>query len=143
MTAHPTAEWTTQQILDAFPWDTTARYLLRDRDGSYGEPFSQTARAIGIREVLTAPRSPWQNAYVERLIGSIRRDCLDHVLVFNEHGLRRTLRLYFDYYENSRTHLGLEKDTPVHRPVQPASMGRVVAIPQVGGLHHRYERHAA
>lgn len=143
VTSHPTAEWTAQQLIDAFPWDNTARYLLRDRDGSYGEPFPQTARAMDIEEVLTAPRSPWQNGYVERLIGSIRRDCLDHVIVFNERGLRRILRSYFDYYEKSRTHLGLAKDAPIPRPVQPPSFGRLIELPQVGGLHHRYERSAA
>jgi len=143
VTAHPTAEWTAQQLRHAFPWNTMPRYLLRDRDGSYGEPFPQTAKAMEIREVLTAPRSPWQNAYVERLIGSIRRDCLDHILIFKERGLRRILRSYFDYYERSRTHLGLAKDSPIPRPVQLPSVGRVVELPQVGGLHHRYERRAA
>jgi putative transposase len=143
VTAHPTAEWTAQQLVDAFPWDSATQYLLRDRDGSYGEPFPQTAKAMQIREVLTAPRSPWQNAYVERLIGSIRRDCLDHVLIFNERGLRRILQSYFDYYERSRTHLSLKKDAPVARPVQPPSCVKVIAIPQVNGLHHRYERRAA
>jgi len=98
---------------------------------------------LGIWEILTAPQSPWQNAYVERLIGSIRRECLDHVIVLNEAGLRRILRSYFDYYERSRTHLSLDKDAPISRPIQPAAMGRVVEIPQVGGLHHRYERVAA
>ena len=142
VTANPTAAWTAQQLVNAFPWESPPRYLLRDRDGSYGEPFPQTAQAMQIREVLTAPRSPWQNAYVERLIGSIRRDCLDHVLVFNQRGLRRILKSYFDYYETSRTHLGLEKDAPVSRPVQPPSFGRVIEIEQVGGLHHRYERRA-
>jgi hypothetical protein len=115
MIAHPTAEWTAQQLINAFPWNSTPRYLLRDRDGSYGEPFPRVAKAMQIREVLTAPRSPWQNAYVERLIGSIRRDCLDHVLVLNERGLRCILKSYFDYYERSRTHLGLAKDAPVPR----------------------------
>jgi putative transposase len=143
VTTHPTAEWTAQQLIDAFPWDTTPRYLLRDRDGSYGRAFEQTTRAMEIQEVLTAPHSPWQNAYVERLIGSIRRECLDHVLVFDERGLRRILKSYFDYYERSRTHLGLEKDAPIPRSVQPPSLGRVIEIPQVGGLHHRYERRAA
>lgn len=143
VTAHPTADWTARQLINTFPWNADTRYLLRDRDGSYGRTFSQTAEVIGINEILTAPRSPWQNAYVERLIGSIRRDCLDHILVFNERGLRRVLRLYFDYYERSRTHLGLKKDTPIHRAVQAASMGKIIAIPQVGGLHHRYERRAA
>jgi len=143
VTAHPTAGWTTQQLIDAFPWDAPPQYLLRDRDGSYGEPFPQTAEAMNIQQVLTAPRSPWQNAYVERLIGSIRRECLDHVLIFNERGLRRMLQLYFDYYERSRTHLSLQKDAPVSRPVQPAWLGRVIELPQVGGLHHRYERRVA
>ena len=143
VTAHPTAEWTAQQLRHAFPWNSTPRYLLRDRDRSYGEPFPETATAMEVREVLTAPRSPWQNAYVERLIGSIRRDCLDHVLIFNERGLQRILRTYFDYYERSRTHLGLAKDAPIPRPIQPPGMGRVIELPQVGGLHHRYERQAA
>src|SRR5262249_43772536 len=113
VSANPTAEWTAQQLIDAFPWDTQPRYLLRDRDGSYGEPFPQTTQAMQIQEVLTAPRSPWQNAYVERLIGSIRRDCLDHVLVFNECGLLRILKSYFDRYERSRTQLSLDKDAPI------------------------------
>jgi putative transposase len=143
VTAHPTAEWTAQQLVSAFPWSTDTRYLLRDRDGSYGGAFSQSAEVIGIKEILTAPRSPWQNAYVERLIGSIHRDCLDHVLVFNERGLRRILKAYFDYYERSRTHLSLAKDAPIPRSVQPPSCGKVIEIPLVGGLHHRYERRAA
>ena len=143
VTAHPTAEWTAPQLRYAFPWDTAPRYLLHDRDGCYGEPFPQTTQDMGIQEILSAPRSPWQNALVERLIGSIRRECLDHVLIFNECGLRRILKLYFEYYEKSRTHLGLAKDAPIPRPVQPPSLGRVIALPQVGGLHHRYERRAA
>jgi putative transposase len=117
--------------------------LLRDRDGSYGERFSQATGWLGNREVLSAPQSPWQNPYVERLIGSIRRECLDHVIVLNETGLRRILKSYFEYYERSRTHLSLGKDTPVSRPVQAMETGRIVEIPQVGGLHHRYERIAA
>lgn len=143
VTSHPTAEWTAQQLRHAFPWDTAPRYLLRDRDSCYGELFHTTTSSMGIHDVLTAPRSPWQNAYVERLIGSIRRECLDHVLIFNERGLRHILKSYFNYYEKSRTHLGLAKDAPIHRPVQPPAMGRVIAVPQVGGLHHRYERRAA
>jgi putative transposase len=117
--------------------------LLRDRDGSYGEKFGEAAQWLGIREVVTAPQSPWQNAYVERWIGSIRRQCLDHVIVLNETGLHRILKSYFDYYECSRTHLSLAKDTPVSRPIQASGMGRIVEIPQVAGLHHRYERIAA
>jgi putative transposase len=143
ITEHPTAEWTARQLLEAFPWNSAPRYLLRDRDGNYGEKFGEAANWLGIREVLTAPQSPWQNAYVERLIGSIRRECLNHVIVLNAAGLRRVLKSYFDYYERSRTHLPLDKDAPISRPIQAATMGRVVEIPQVGGLHHRYERIAA
>ena len=143
VTEYPTAEWVAHQLLEAFPWDSAPRYLLRDRDGSYGEKFHEAANWFGIREVLTAPQSPWQNAYVERLIGSIRRECLDHVIVLNETSLRRTLKSYFAYYEGTRTHLSLGKDAPVTRPVQARKTGRIVEIPQVGGLHHRYERVAA
>jgi transposase InsO family protein len=98
---------------------------------------------MGIREVLTAARCPWQNAYVERFIGSLRRECLDHIIIFNESSLRRILKAYFDYYEHSRTHLALEKDTPESRAIQPPVVGTVIELPQVGGLHHRYERRAA
>ena len=143
VTANPTAAWTARQLLGAFPWDNAPRYLLRDRDSAYGREFSETAKSMGIHEVLTAPQSPWQNAYLERLVGSIRRECLDHVIVLNETGLRRVLKSYFAYYEQSRTHLSLGKDAPISRPIQPPAMGRVVQIPQVGGLHHRYERFAA
>jgi putative transposase len=143
VTEHPTAEWTARQLWEAFPWDSAPRYLLRDRDGSYAGKFEEAAKWLGVREVLTAPQSPWQNCYIERLIGSIRRECLDHVIILNETGLRRILKSYFDYYERSRTHLSLGKDAPVSRPIQPVEEGRIVAIPQVGGLHHRYERVAA
>ena len=143
VTRHPTAEWTAQQLVQAFPWDRGPRFLLRDRDATYGSAFRQTAAGLGIEEVLCAPRSPWQNAYAERLIGSIRRECLDQVIVFNESGLRRILRPYFEYYTHSRTHLSLHKDTPIPRAVQPPDLGAVVELPEVGGLHHRYERRAA
>jgi putative transposase len=143
VTTHATAEWTARQLLEAFPWDHAPRYLLRDRDSAYGREFSEMAKSFGIQEVLTAPQSPWQNAYLERLIGSIRRECLDHVMVLNELGLRQVLKSYFAYYEQSRTHLSLGKDAPISRPIQSPAMGRVVEIPQVGGLHHRYERVAA
>ena len=116
VTSHPTAEWKAQQLLEAFPWNSAPRYLLRDRDRHYGEPFRRAADWMGIREVLTAPQSPWQNACVERLISSIRRECLDHVVVISEAGLRRVLRTYFDHYDRSRTHLALGKDAPAHRP---------------------------
>jgi putative transposase len=143
VTSHPTEEWTARQLLDAFPWDSAPRHLLRDRDGCYGDKFQQTAKWMGIDEVLTAPRSPWQNAYVERFIGSVRCECLDHVMVFHETGLPRILKDYFQYYEGTRTHLSLDKDAPISRPVQPPVIGRIVEVPQVGGLHHRYERIAA
>ena len=138
--AHPTAEWTGQQLREAFPFGQLPRYLLRDRDTIFGSDFQDQVRDMAIREVLSAPRSPWQRAYVERVIGSIRRECLDHLIVFNEVSLRSTLRSYFHYYHKSRTHLSLAKDSPEARPIQPVEMGPVVAVPQVGGLHHRYER---
>jgi len=116
---------------------------LRDRDASYGSEFRSRVEAMSITEVITAPRSPWQNAYVERVIGSIRRECLDHIVIFNERHLRRVLSSYIDYYQRSRTHLSLEKDCPDPRPIMPRRIGKVIAIPQVGGLHHRYERLAA
>ena len=140
VTAHPTAAWTAQQLREAFPWDQAPRFLLHDRDHAFD---GLTAMAIGLHEVLTAPRSPWQNAYVERFIGSVRRECLDHVIIVNAAGLRRVLNAYVAYYTASRTHLALEKDAPLPRPVAPPTAGRVVAISQVGGLHHRYERRAA
>jgi transposase InsO family protein len=143
VTSHPTAEWTAGQLVQAFPWDSAPRFLVHDRDGNYGNVFRETAAGLGIQEVPCAPRSPWQNAYAERLIGSIRRECLDHVIVFDESGLRRILRSYFDYYARSRTHLSLDKDAPIPRAVQPAALARVIELPEVGGLHHRYERRAA
>ena len=143
VTAHPTAEWTGQQRREAFPFDQLPRYLLRDRDAIFGKDFRDQVRDMGIREVLSTPRSPWQRAYVERVIGSIRRECLDHVIVFHESSLRRILGSYLDYYHRSRTHLSLGKDSPEPRSIQPPEMGSVVALPQVGGLHHRYERRAA
>ena len=143
VTSNPTAEWAARQLLEAFPWDNAPRYLLRDRDGVFGEKFCDTAKWMGIHEVLTAPQSPWQNAYAERLIGSIRRECLDHVIVFHRAGLCRILNGYFDYYERCRTHLSLEKDAPVSRTIEPPSLGPVIEIPKVGGLHHLYKRKAA
>jgi putative transposase len=143
VTAHPTTAWTAQQLREAFPWDTSPRYLLRDRDGIFGPEFKEQVKAFGIKQVLSAPRSPWQRAYVERVIGTIRRECLDHVIVFHEAGLLRHLKSFLSYYHESRTHLSLAKDTPTARPVQPPDLGAVIAIPQVGGLHHRYERRAA
>ena len=143
LTDSPTAAWTAQQIVEAFPGDSAPRYLLRDRDSIYGAEFRQRVRGIGIAEVLTAPRSPWQNPFAERVIGTIRRELLDHVIVLNEQHLRRRLRSYLGYYHGSRTHLALEKDAPAPRAVEPPECGDVVAVPQVGGLHHRYVRRAA
>ena len=143
VTEHPTAGWLSRQAIEAFPWDTAPRYLLRDRDASYGLEFRRRVEAMNITEVITAPRSPWQNAYVERVIGSIRRECLDHLVIFNACHLRRVMSSYVDYYQHTRTHLSLDKDCPDARPIQHRSSGNVVAIPRVGGLHHRYERLAA
>src|SRR5229473_351274 len=143
VTEHPTAAWLLRQVTEAFPWDTAPRYLLRDHDSSYGAYFCNRIEAMGITEVITAPRSPWQNGYVERVIGSIRRECLDHIVIFNQRHLRRVLSSYVDYYQRTRTHLSLDKDCPLSRPIQSRGLGRVVAIPQVSGLHHRYERLAA
>jgi len=143
VTDAPTAAWTAQQIVEAFPWETAPRYLLRDRDAVYGVVFSSRVQALGIREVKAAPRSPWQNPYVERLIGTLRRECLDHVVVLNETHLRRLLRDYLAYYHCVRTHLSLEKDSPEPRLVERLDQGRIVETPMVGGLHHRYTRQAA
>jgi transposase InsO family protein len=143
VTSHPTANWLAQQLVEAFPWETAPRYLIRDRDAAYGTIFRDRLETMSIVDLPTAPRSPWQNAYVERVIGSIRRECLDHVIVLNARHLWRILSSYFDYYHRSRTHLALGKDTPDRRSVQPTGSGKIVAYPQVGGLHHRYERLAA
>jgi len=141
VTAHPTAAWTAQQLRNAFPENEAPQYLLHDRDSVFAQ-VATTLEGMDIQEVRTAPRSPWQNAYVERVIGSIRRECLDHVIVANAAGLHRVLTEYIAYYLRSRTHLALDKDTPITRPVSPPS-GRIVITPEVGGLHHRYDRIAA
>jgi putative transposase len=143
VTQHPTAAWLSQQVIEAFPWDTAPHYLLRDRDGACGSVFSKRVASMGITEVVTAPRSPWQNPYVERVIGSIRRECLDHLVIFNERHLRWVLSSYVDYYHRTRTHLALEKDCPEQRPIQAGRIGKIIAVPQVGNLHHRYQRLAA
>ncbi len=141
ITEHPTSQWVAQQTIEAFAnWDA-ARYLIRDRDGAYVEEFRQRLESLGTQEVLTAPGSPWQNAFVERLIDSIRRECLDHVVILNRRHLHRLLKSYLAYYHRSRTHLALEKDAPEPRAVM--SRGTIVSLPQVGGLHRRYERRAA
>jgi len=143
ITEHPTAQWTAQQVVEAFPWDEAPRYLLRDRDRIYSTSFRRRVHHMGIKEVLIAPRSPWQNPYVERLIGSIRRECLDHVIVLHERHLRRLLTEYFQYYHDWRTHRALDMDCPVPRPVQRPELGVIREVPEVGGLHHHYERRAA
>ena len=141
VTDHPTSTWVAQQVMEAFGDRTAPRYLIRDRDGVYGDEVRRRLQALGIHEVLTAPQSPWQNAYAERLIGSIRRDCLDHFLVLNARHLKRTLAAYFRYYHRSRTHLGLGKQCPIERAVM--ERGEIVETAELGGLHHRYERVAA
>jgi putative transposase len=141
VTEHPTADWTSQQIVEAFADRDAPRYLIRDRDSIYGSEVRLRIASLGIEEVLAAPRSPWQNPYVERLIGSIRRDCLNHFVILNARHLKRILASYFVYYHGSRTHLGLDKQCPI--PRQVSSIGRIITIPQLGGLHHRYERVAA
>ena len=143
VTLNPTAIWAARQLVEACSWDNEPKYLLRDRDGVYGHEFSRQAKALGLKEAVTAPRSPWQNAYVERVIGSIRRDCLDHVIVISERQLRRILKEYISYYNEVRTHLSLDKDAPERRPVKPPDLGDVTKIQRVGGLHHEYRRLAA
>jgi putative transposase len=143
ITEHPTAPWTAQQMIEAFPEDTAPRWLLRDRDAIYGDVFRRRVASMGIGEVVSSPSSPWQNPYAERLIGSLRRECLDHVIVLGDRHLRHLLAAYLTYYHGARTHLALEKDAPTTRRVQTPTEGRVVAFPEVGGLHHRYERRAA
>jgi putative transposase len=143
VTEHPTAQWTAQQIVEAFPWDTAPWYLLRDRDSIYGEVFQDRVGYMGIEEVKLAPRSPWQSLYCERVIGSIRRDALDHMIVLNEPHLRRVFRSYVAYYHSWRTHLSLNMDSPELRAIQPTELGPVRKVPEVGGFHHHYERVAA
>ena len=142
LTAHPTAAWTAQQVVEAFPYDETPRFLFHDRDAVFGDAFRRRVGRMGIQEVRIARHAPWQNPYIERLIGSLRRECLDHVIVLGEAHLRRILGAYLRYYHAARPHLALERNAPVPRAVDPRSRGRVVAIPQVGGLHHRYARAA-
>ena len=132
-----------QQIREAFPDQTAPAYLPRDRDNCYGRDFSRLLESFCIEEMVTAPRSPWQNPFVERLIGTLRRECLDHVIVWNERSLRRTLRLFLVYYHEWRPHLALDKDAPIPRAAQPPACGTIVQVPHIGGIHHQYERRAA
>ena len=143
VTEAPTAVWSGQQMIEAFPWDTTPRFMIRDRDKKFGDEFNQRVSSLDIKQVLIAARSPWQNPYVERMIGSIRRDCLDHTIIFNEKHLRRVLKEYIRYYNENRTHLGLEKDCPDPRAIELPDLGPVQSASMVGGLHHRYFRQVA
>ncbi len=138
VTAHPTAEWIANQLTQAIGWEPAPRYLIRDRDAAYGEVFARRIRSLGIRDRPTSPRSPWQNGHAERLIGSIRRECVDHVVVIGEHHLRHLLLPYMSYYNEARTHLSLNKDAPISRAVD--TTGRIIGRPVLGGLHHRYAR---
>jgi transposase InsO family protein len=138
VTANPTAEWVAHQITEAFPWDRAPRYLIRDRDRIYGAVVTRRLRSMGIRDKPTATASPWQNGFAERLIGSIRRECLDHIIVLGEAHLRRILKSYARYYNETRTHLALDKDAPLSRTVKRA--GRILCRPVLGGLHHEYVR---
>jgi transposase InsO family protein len=138
VTTNPTAEWIARQVTEAFPWNEAPRHLIRDRDAVYGSAFKRRISAMGIRDRPIAPRSPWQNPYAERLIGSIRRECLDHVVVMGAPHLRRTLQAYAAYYNRARTHRSLSKDCPIHRPIQ--AIGAIVSVPILGGLHHQYAR---
>ena len=143
VTPDPSAAWTSLQLIQAFPFDSAPQYLIRDRDGVYGRRVIDTLEILDIEQIVTAPRSPWQNGYCERVIGTIRRECLDHVIVLGESHLRRVLKEYLAYYHGSRTHLGLEKDAPMPRAVQAQDIGPVISKPVLGGLHHRYYRKAA
>jgi len=143
VTASPSAEWTSLQLIQAFPFESAPKYLIRDRDGIYGQSVVDALGCMGIEQIVASPRSPWQNGYCERVIGTIRRECLDHVIALNENHLRRVLKKYLAYYHTSRTHLGLEKDAPEPRAIQPREVGPVASEPVLGGLHHRYHRQAA
>jgi transposase InsO family protein len=138
VTRHPTAEWLARQITEAFPWTSAPACLVRDNDGAYGHVFTSRVRAMGIRDRPISPGSPWQNGYAERLIGTLRRECLDRMLIFGEAHLRRVLASYAAYYNQARTHLALQKDAPLHRAIQRS--GVIVAIPILAGLHHQYVR---
>ena len=138
VTEHPTAQWTAQQIVEAFPFDTAPSYLIRDGDGIYGERVTRRVESLGIDEVVTAPASPWQNPYVERVIGTLRRELFDHVIVLNERHLKRLMSSYLDYYHPWRTHQSLDRDAPDGRPIRSAEAGDVVEYPAVHGLHHYY-----
>jgi putative transposase len=143
VTEHPTASWAAQQLREAFPWGIVPKYLLRDGGGEFGFKYQQAVESLGMRDLVTSPGSPWQNGYVERVIGCIRRECLDHVITLTETHLRRILGRYVDYYNRARLHQGIGQDSPDGREVEGGHDGPVRAVPEVGGLHHRYTRKAA
>lgn len=143
VTYNPTAEWTALQIIQAFPFDTAPRFIIRDRDSIYGEIVREAIANVGSKELVIASRSPWQNGYCERVVGTIKRECLNHVIPLGANHARRILKRYFEYYHEARTHLGLEKDSPDGRVIEPPSLGPVKRRPMVGGLHSRYYRRAA
>ena len=143
VTDTPSVAWSAQQLIEAFPYCHPPRYLLRDRDTVYGLEFQARACSLGLEQKLIAPRSPWQNPFVERLVGSIRRECLDHVLVLHARHLHGVLSDYFDYFHRHRPHRGLEQDCPEPRAVEPPNQGQIIALPLLGGMHHRYTRQAA
>ena len=143
VTTHPTSEWTARQIIQAFPFDSAPKYLIRDRDGIYGFDVRRAILFLGLKEKVISARSPWQNGYCERVVGTIKRECLNHMIIFGEAHARRVLKKYFEYYHDDRTHLGLEKETPGTRTVEPSDLGPVKRKSKVGGLHSRYFREAA
>lgn len=143
VTTHPSSDWTALQLVQAFPFDSAPKYLIRDRDGIYGEDVQNTIKFLGMKEKEISARSPWQNGYCERLVGTIKRECLNHTIIFSEAHARRVLKKYFAYYHDDRTHLGLDKDAPSVRAIEPPELGPVKRRPSVGGLHSRYYREAA
>jgi len=143
VTDHPNAEWTALQLIQAFPFDAAPKYLIRGRDGIYGEMVVKAIESMGIEEKVISARSPWQNGYCERVVGTLNRECLNHMIILNERHCFRVIKSYLEYYHRDRTHIGLGKDTPDGRPVEPPSLGPVKRRPMVGGLHSRYYRDAA
>jgi transposase InsO family protein len=143
ITDAPTGEWAAKQVLESFDIERPPTMLVRDQDRKFGDDFNEAVEGAEIRQILSASRCPWQNGYVERVLGTIPRECLDDMIIFNAGHLRRVLDEYVAYYNESRTHLDIDKDCPVSRTVQERDQGEIVALPILGGLHHRYTRRAA
>ena len=143
VTTHPTAEWTARQLIQAFPFDSAPKYLIRDRDGIYGKEVRKAIKILGMNEKVISARSPWQNGYCERMVGTTKRECLHHLIIFSEGHARRVLKEFFQYYHDDRTHLGLRKATPSERKIEGPELGPVMRRPAVNGLHSRYYRQAA